>query len=57
MDTERLLKIAQEYYEHEYAPYVGGASLLAGAVVWFYATDLSRAFKVSLESCGTSFPF
>ena len=48
MDTERLLKIAQEYSEHEYAPYAGGATLLAGAVVWFYATDISRVFKVSL---------
>jgi len=48
VDTERLLKIVQEYSEHEYAPFVGGASLLAGAVVWFYATDISRAFKVSL---------
>ena len=48
VDTEQLLKIAQEYSEHEYAPFVGGASLLAGAVVWFYATDLSRALKVSL---------
>jgi len=47
MDTDRLLKIAQEYFEHEYAPYVGGTSLLAGAVVWFYATDISRALKVS----------
>jgi hypothetical protein len=46
MDTERLLKLAQEYFEHEYAPYVGGASLLAGAAVWFYATDISRVFKV-----------
>lgn len=47
MDTERLLKVAREYFEHEYAPYIGGASLLTGAVVWFYATDISRAFKVS----------
>ena len=46
MDTERLLKLAQEYFEHDYAPYVGGASLLAGAAVWFYATDISRVFKV-----------
>jgi len=47
VDTERLLKIVQEYSEHEYAPYVGGASLLAGAAVWFYATDISRVLKVS----------
>jgi len=47
MDTDRLLKIAQEYFEHEYASYFGGTSLLAGAVVWFYATDISRAFKVN----------
>ena len=31
MDTERLLEIAQEYSEHEYAPYAGGATLLAEA--------------------------
>ena len=48
VDTERLLKIVQDYSEHEFAPYVGSASLLAGAVVWFYATDISRALKVSL---------
>ena len=48
MDTQRLLKIAQEYFDHEYAPYVGGASLLTGAVAWFYATDLNRALMVSL---------
>ena len=50
MDTDRLLKIAQEYFEHEYAPYVGGVSLLVGAVVWFYATDVNRVIKVSLVS-------
>ena len=48
MDTERLLKSAQEYFDHEHAPYVGGATLLAGAVVWFYATDINRVLKVSL---------
>ena len=48
MDTERLLKVSQEYFEHEYAPYFGGATLLAGAVAWFYATDISRVFKVGL---------
>lgn len=48
MDTERLLKIAREYFDHEYAPYVGGASLLAGAVAWFYATDINRALMVGL---------
>lgn len=50
MDTERLLKGVQEYFEHEYAPYVGGASLLTGAVVWFYATDISRVLKVCVVS-------
>lgn len=50
MDTDRLLKVAQEYFEHECAPYVGGASFLAGAAVWFYATDISRVFKVSFVS-------
>ena len=48
MDTERLLKIVQEYSEHEYALYAGGATPLAGAVVLFYATDINRVFKVSL---------
>ena len=50
MDTERLLKGVQEYFEHEYTPYVGGASLLTGAVVWFYATDISRVLKVCVVS-------
>lgn len=57
MDTEHLLKVAQEYFEHEYAPYVGGASLLAGAAVWFYATDISRIVKVSPVETGGAFPF
>ena len=52
VDTERLLKIVQEYSEHEYAPYAGGASLLAGAAVWFYATDITRVLKVSLVNTG-----
>lgn len=47
MDTERLLKAAQECFELEYAPYVGSASLLTGALVWFYATDISRVLKVN----------
>ena len=47
VDTEQLLRFAREYSEHEYARYVGGVSLLAGAAVWFYATDISRALKVS----------
>jgi hypothetical protein len=46
MDTERLLKVAQECLEHKHAPYVGGASLLTGAALWFYATDISRVIKV-----------
>jgi len=54
VDAERILKIVQEYSEREYAPYVGGASLLAGAVVWFYATDISRALKVSLVQTDVS---
>ena len=47
MNTDRLLKLVHECVEHEYAPYIGGASFLTGAVVWFYATDISRVLKVS----------
>ena len=46
-DTERLLKVAQEHFECEYASYIGGASLLTAALVWFYATDISRALRVN----------
>jgi hypothetical protein len=52
MDTDQLLRLAQKYVEHERAPYVGGASLLVGVAVWFYATDISRVFKVGSESRG-----
>ena len=55
MDTDRLLKLAQACFEREHASYLGGAFLLAGAGVWFYATDISRAFKVSFRSRRTNF--
>jgi hypothetical protein len=44
--NERFLKTAQEYFEHDYVPHIGGVSLLTGALVWFYATDITRVFKV-----------
>ena len=47
MDTDRLLKVVQEYFEHEYASYIGGATFLVGALAWFYVTDINRALKVS----------
>ena len=50
MDTERVLKTAQACFEHEHASYFGGAFLLAGAGVWFYATDISRVLKVRSQS-------
>lgn len=60
--NERLLKGAQEYFEHQYVPYIGGASLLTGALVWFYATDISRVLKVktgllAVDKLFSEYPF